>query len=305
MPKGTVDNPYQPHTRGFSSADILDELLLSKPYSMPHTNFRSLPDHLLGVARQLQAWKQPPYIRAAGLCHSMYSTEMYPWALRKFSQRKWLSALIGEYAEQVVYMYCTVSQYRVFREARRLAQLDCAIPMAGGFRVYNCHTGQVRFLSPGFAAELLLILAADLMEQDPFFDTWLVFSLLKLAAPHLKHPPPLYQLLEEKGFYKCSQREVRDIERDAKRVIKRLRGHGNPPDEIIAELQRLVVECPWLVELKLLLCRKLELAPVERLQVLTQCQIDFQKWGTAWSSIIDSEAINAECRAEIDKTKLS
>jgi hypothetical protein len=55
---------------------------------LPHTHARSFSQHCAGVSRLLAAWGQPPAMLHAGLYHSVYATEMYPWPVFHFTQRR-------------------------------------------------------------------------------------------------------------------------------------------------------------------------------------------------------------------------
>ena len=63
----------------------------------------------------------------------------------------------------------------------------------------NFYTGDKMMLNARDAARLLVILAADLMEQDAFFSLYLPCACLRLAGPHLQVQPPLLVKLERSG----------------------------------------------------------------------------------------------------------
>lgn len=95
----------------------LKDLLSSRgANTLPHTHARLFTSHVIGVADILRAWEQPQEVLLAGLFHSVYSTEMYPWGLYGFDERKALSQAIGTDAERVVWLYCTVSQNFVYTQ---------------------------------------------------------------------------------------------------------------------------------------------------------------------------------------------
>ena len=67
--------------------------------------------HLVGVARSLALWRQPKDIRLLGLLHSVYGNAFVD--LVKFdagSERAKLQALVGDKAEHLVYLFCTMSR---------------------------------------------------------------------------------------------------------------------------------------------------------------------------------------------------
>jgi hypothetical protein len=65
--------------------------------------------------------------------------------------------------------------------------------------VRNYYTGEKQVLGAEDGARLLVILAADLMEQDPFFSVYLPCACLRLAGPHLQVEPVLLRKLRLAG----------------------------------------------------------------------------------------------------------
>jgi hypothetical protein len=89
---------------------ILEELKSRNAHHFPHAGARRFTEHIvgeicsspfgflvelilskvsLGVANLLKQWKQPPTICVAGLLHSIYSTEMFPWVPLPFLRSSW------------------------------------------------------------------------------------------------------------------------------------------------------------------------------------------------------------------------
>lgn len=67
--------------------------------------------HLAGVARSLALWQQPRQVRQLGLLHSVYGNAFVD--LVKFdagNEREQLKRLVGEQAEHLVYLFCTMSR---------------------------------------------------------------------------------------------------------------------------------------------------------------------------------------------------
>ncbi|WP_312758982.1 tetratricopeptide repeat protein [Pulveribacter sp.] len=67
--------------------------------------------HLVGVARSLALWQQPRDVRLLGLLHSVYGNAFVD--LVKFdaaSERQRLQGLVGEEAEHLVHLFCTMSR---------------------------------------------------------------------------------------------------------------------------------------------------------------------------------------------------
>src|SRR5258705_7180313 len=81
-----------------------------------HAHGRSLQEHLVGTHNILRAWRQPFAIRAAGLFHSAYSTDVYRRHLLDPSERDQLRAVIGEKAERLVYLFGNVPRHWFFEK---------------------------------------------------------------------------------------------------------------------------------------------------------------------------------------------
>ena len=193
----------------------------------------------------------------AGLLHSVYSTEMFPWMVFKPAERQQLRDLVGADVEQLVFLYCTCSQQELYRSVNQM----CAdgMELSSGLQVRNFYTGEKRVLAPRQAARLLIILAADLMEQDPYFSASMPCACLRLAAPHLDVPPALFARLKDAGFYKLSQAQLEELERRARSLLRRARGHlaclsSRKPSRHLAVLEKEIEDAaqsaPWLYELR-------------------------------------------------------
>ena len=63
-------------------------------------------DHLLGLYRTLALWDMPREIRLLGLFHSVYSNEYVD--LKLFADRAPLRQALGEEAERLVHLFCTM-----------------------------------------------------------------------------------------------------------------------------------------------------------------------------------------------------
>jgi len=217
----------------------------------PHAGARPFTDHIAGVANILGAWEQPVDICLAGLIHSVYSTEMFPWRLFKLSEREELRALSGPRVERLVFLYCTCSQQELYKEVKHISARRMTI--AGGLRVRNYYTGERALLEAREAAQLLIILAADLMEQDSYFSLHLPLACLRLAAPHLTVRPKLCRKLEETGFYDKDEHMLENVENHARELLQRAPKWDALPQPVRkARLEQLIdaaEAAPWLYEL--------------------------------------------------------
>lgn len=87
--------------------------------TLPHPG-GTLLEHLSRVRRRLAEWQAAPEVQVAGLCHAAYGTDGFATSLLSIEgadgadgkdgvdgkdQREVLAALIGEQAEELVYLY--------------------------------------------------------------------------------------------------------------------------------------------------------------------------------------------------------
>lgn len=78
--------------------------------STPHIKDKSLRAHLIRVHKILTTWECTESVQYAGLCHSLYSTEFFKTALLTVDRRPELQKLIGEEAEELVYLFCSIKR---------------------------------------------------------------------------------------------------------------------------------------------------------------------------------------------------
>lgn len=116
--------------------------------------------HLVGVARSLALWQQPREVRLLGLLHSVYGNAFVD--LVKFdagSERGRLRALIGEAAEEQVYLFCTASR-REFVQKVLAGQIE-----DDGSVALHTNAGQPLSLPPALVASFIIVSMADSIEQ--------------------------------------------------------------------------------------------------------------------------------------------
>lgn len=222
----------------------------------------------------------------AGLLHSVYSTEMFPWTIFKPSERQELRDLVGADVEQLVFLYCTCSQQELYRTVSQMSACQDGTDLSSGFRVRNFYTGEQRVLDTQQAARLLVILAADLMEQDPFFSEHMPCACLRLAAPYLDAPPPLFQRLKDAGFYEVDETRLEKMERRARTLLRRARRHAYLTRHhrlaLGNELTDAAQSAPWLYELRVEGAR---LASSSASMDTQDCVEWCRLWGTRWSTV--------------------
>ena len=74
-----------------------------------HKN-QTLLDHLIGVYNILKSWDVPEYVQDAGLFHSVYGTAYFKPQMT--IDRDKVRDLIGEQAEEIVFMFCSLPHPR-------------------------------------------------------------------------------------------------------------------------------------------------------------------------------------------------
>lgn len=138
--------------------------------------------HLVGVARSLALWGQPRDVRLLGLLHSVYGNAFVD--LVKFdaaSERGRLQALVGESAEHLVYLFCTMSR------AQFVQKVLAGELQADGSLVVEKNgpaPRQTVHLAPYEVAAFTIVSMADTIEQ---WFSWQddIYS----RFPHVQHRP--------------------------------------------------------------------------------------------------------------------
>lgn len=83
--------------------------LLCSAGKLPHLN-GNLLEHLVGTWRILHAGMRPSYLCLAGFLHSIYSTEHYPYAALKITERNRVRKAVGARAEKLAYLFCVLEK---------------------------------------------------------------------------------------------------------------------------------------------------------------------------------------------------
>lgn len=119
--------------------------------------------HLVGVARSLALWQQPKEVRLLGLLHSVYGNAFVD--LVKFdasNEREQLKSLIGEQAEHLVYLFCTLSRTQL---VQKLLAGDVAADGSMQIERNGPEPRQSIALSAYEVAAFAIVSMADSMEQ--------------------------------------------------------------------------------------------------------------------------------------------
>ncbi|GIH08233.1 hypothetical protein Rhe02_63000 [Rhizocola hellebori] len=70
------------------------------------------------MSATLARWQADPAIQAAGLCHACYGTDGFDVSLMRLDERPVLGALIGQPAEELVYLYGSCDRAAVYPQFR-------------------------------------------------------------------------------------------------------------------------------------------------------------------------------------------
>ena len=76
--------------------------------NLPHSNRRTLIEHLIGTAKLLKELGRNETEQKAGLFHSIYGTEYYKHSEKLNVKREEVKNLIGEESENLVYIFCNL-----------------------------------------------------------------------------------------------------------------------------------------------------------------------------------------------------
>ena len=118
---------------------------------------RDLREHLLGTWRLLDQWHMPEPVCAAGLCHSLYGTNVFRVSvLRRTADRRRLANVIEPRAEHLVYLFSFIDRPKALISVRKCGH-KVGIKVSGG-RSFVA-------VSKRTYARLLAIELANLIEQ--------------------------------------------------------------------------------------------------------------------------------------------
>lgn len=120
-------------------------------------------EHLLNVHNILRLWGQGAVIARVGLFHSAYSNSYVNLALFNPEQeRNFMRELIGEEAEELVYLFCSINRQEVV--VNTLLRLGY-IPKEGLHVPHIRNPGETVYLSPEVLRMLVVFTMADTADQ--------------------------------------------------------------------------------------------------------------------------------------------
>lgn len=123
-----------------------------------------LIDHLKGTKNLLEQWGAPADLQDAGLYHAAYGTTGFAESMVSISQRHDIAAIIGEWAEEIVYQYCACDRKEFFAK----------IGSEPNPEFKNRFTGETYYLSPDMLNNFCELTAANEIEiatDNPEFVT--------------------------------------------------------------------------------------------------------------------------------------
>lgn len=145
-------------------AGLLEAVLGASACRETQHSGRTLREHLVGVFEILQTWQCPTPTCLAGLFHSVYGTHAFRTSSLRIDKRETLRAAIGEDAETLVFIFCTLDRAALFRSLTT-ASLD---KLLSNTSVFSSYASDDRlFVSSNMLQALLELLLADRVEQLP------------------------------------------------------------------------------------------------------------------------------------------
>jgi aspartyl/asparaginyl beta-hydroxylase (cupin superfamily) len=165
---------------------------------LSHGPGRTLIDHLHGTMKILAHWRQSEDVIAAGLLHSIYSTDIYREQLVSASDRREIRHVAGESAERLAWLFGSILRNSFF-DAVHSAHGN----ISKTFNIAGHRQPSVLRISPEDAGKLLVIYMANTAEQVRCSDggpgTWLsaVSQWGEYARPLVRRAPPIFHSCQE------------------------------------------------------------------------------------------------------------
>lgn len=150
-----------------------------------HAHERSLLTHLVGTARLLLAWNAPINTVRAGLCHSIYGTNVFRKVSLGTQERTRLQQTIGRRAEALVWL---------FSQLRRPATLLRALRNDTG--LVRERSGRTRHIDAYTLQQLFILECANLLDQGISMSRTRKLLREAVRLPNV-HPEMLRSLREQ------------------------------------------------------------------------------------------------------------
>jgi hypothetical protein len=147
-----------------------------------HNSGVTLLEHVLGTYRVLERWNASPALLAAGLLHSVYSTEHFRIALASYDEREAVREIAGDEAERLAFLFCVKESTSLFDLAERASD-------GGALDLRDWRGTGSHPVTAMEIASLVNLVAANALEQVPRNDATLRRDLPSIArATHLLLP---------------------------------------------------------------------------------------------------------------------
>lgn len=161
-------------------SELKDFLLANGADNTAHSGL-TLWHHLQGVHRILVASGHQQYVCEAGLFHSIYGTQAFNQVTIEKSERTQVQALIGDKAESLVMVFCTLPRPKL---------LEASLQQSGS-AVLPTWMAQVdaAYEKPAFFDDLLRLECANLLEQRMLY-----------TFPYLVRHAQGIGMLDQEGF---------------------------------------------------------------------------------------------------------
>lgn len=151
-------------------------------HARPHSG-RTLLAHLVGTYALLRAWGAPERVCLAALFHSIYGTNAFIHHSLALDQRARLMSCIGDEAEQLAYLFCSINRPQALIDA------------VEGAPVHHRQTVEPLAVSRPTLCDLLCIECANLIEQGGRSQSLNDIFCLAVADRSLL-PPQVYAALK-------------------------------------------------------------------------------------------------------------
>ncbi len=260
---------------------------------------QSLEQHLFNTFHILTAWRQPARVRYAGLVHSAYSTDLFSHPMFGMNERDQVGALVGETAERLAYLFCTIDRRELLSAVRA-----SAYEARDTFELRNRLNGPAVHLTSAEAGDLLTVYMANAAEQSCRPDRsparWLSHvSLLGRDARRLAEvTPPLFDNCTKV----VSKTEENQLLSYYERLVARLGGTDDSADEPgwrIEMTHPLVAEPLVWMGLRAIADNRAEDAGM----LGGRAAARLQQWGTPWDKRLSRRQWLQVCAVLCDTTK--
>jgi alkylhydroperoxidase family enzyme len=133
-----------------------------------HNSHITLLEHVLGTYRVLERWRFAGDVMAAGLFHSVYSTQNFPIALATYDERDAVRAVAGDGGERLAFLFCVKESASLFELAEDVARRRALGTSVETLRRLRDWRGeQTHVVTEREVVALLNLVAANAVEQLP------------------------------------------------------------------------------------------------------------------------------------------